>query len=97
MFYDCVCSAFSKVCDSLQLNNLVTPNVKVFGISVPSKFMNLLGLGFSFIPSNPIFSKDSAFVTLHHVCHKLYKESIPREDYWLPRVYTRPYSLLPGC
>ena len=64
--------------------SLVNPNVKVFnlsGISVPPKFLNLLGLGFPFIPSNPIFSKDSAFDTLHHVCDKLYKESIPRPDY----------------
>ena len=87
-------SSFTQDEDILSSIDLktITPNVKVYnfsGIDVPQKYLDILGLGFPFIPSSSSFSLNSALDTLHNICHKLHKETIPPSDYNFKPSYSR--------
>jgi hypothetical protein len=89
-------SSFAQNEDLLRSIDLKTiiPNVKVYnfsGIDVPQKYLDILGLGFPFIPSSSSFSLNGALDTLHNLCHKLHKETIPPFD----SIFKPSYSRVP--
>ena len=49
-------------------------------MDVPKKYLDILGLGFPFIPSSSSFSLNSALDTLNNICYKLHREAIPPFD-----------------